>query len=142
MERYGNYKVIIAADKVASMAEWYGVRYISPVSKMVPLDLQSRPAVMGNVSITSAAYGGFGLMGDSVTVGVGDNSSGIYHADLKDRITNFNPGAPSHHGEFVNGIVGGAANVDPLSASITPHVSLVDFYFDCRPLALCTMIIT
>ena len=130
MERYGNYKVIIAADKVASMAEWYGVRYISPVSKMVPLDLQSRPAVMGNVSITSAAYGGFGLMGDSVTVGVGDNSSGIYHADLKDRITNFNPGAPSHHGEFVNGIVGGAANVDPLSASITPHVSLVDFYFD------------
>ena len=35
---------------------------------------------------------------------------GIYHIDLKDRITNFNPAAITHHGVHVNGIVGGAGN--------------------------------
>ena len=129
-EKYGSYKVIIGANKVQTMAEWYGVRYISPVTSMVPLDLQSIPAVKGNIAATSALYGGDGLLGDSVTVGIGDESSGIYHADIKDRITNFNPAPQSHHGEFVNGVVGGAANVDPLSASITPHVALVDHLFD------------
>jgi Subtilase family/Secretion system C-terminal sorting domain len=130
MEQYGAYKVIVAAAKVRSMAQWYGVRYISPISEIVPLDLQSRPAVKGNIAVSSPVYGGYGLTGDSVTVGVGDNASGIYHSDLKDRITNFNPAPESHHGEHVNGIVGSATIVDPLAASMAPHVSLVDYLYD------------
>ena len=130
MERYSSYKVFVAASKIYAIAQWYGVRYISPVTGMVPYDLQSRPAVKGNVAVTSPAFGGYGLAGDSVTVGVGDNCSGIYHADLKDRITNFNPAPLSHHGEHVNGLVGGAASLDPLAASMAPHVSLVDFLYD------------
>lgn len=130
MESYGSFKVIIDASKVRSLAQWYGVRYISPVTDIVPLDLQSRPAVKGNIAVSSPVYGGYGLAGDSVTVGVGDNSSGIYHVDLKDRITNFNPAPQSHHGEHVNGIVGSAAIVDPLAASMAPHVSLIDHLYD------------
>ena len=130
MERYGNYKVIVPANKVRSLAQWYGVRYISPVTGIVPLDLQSRPAVKGNVAVSAPEYGGYGLLGNGVTVGVGDNASGIYHIDLKDRITNFNAGPISHHGEHVNGIVGGAAIIDPAAASMAPHVSLLDFLYD------------
>ena len=130
LERYGSYKVAIAASKLHALASWYGVRYISPLTKIVPLDNQSMPAVKGNVARGPIAYGGYGLLGDSVTVGVGDESSGIYHADLKDRITNFNPAASAHHGEFVNGIVGSAATIDPLATIITPHVLLVDHLFD------------
>ncbi len=130
LERYGSYKITIAANKLSALAEWYGVRYISPLTKMVPLDLQSMPAVKGNIARGSVLYGGYGLLGDSVTVGVGDESSGIYHADLKDRITNFNPAPDLHHGEFVNGVVGSAANIDPLATIITPHVLLVDHLFD------------
>ena len=96
---------------------------------MLPLDLQSRPAVKGNFAISSL-YGGHNLTGDSVTVGVGDNASGIYHIDLVDRITNFNPVGISHHGEHVNGIVGGAAIIDPLAGSIAPHVNLIDHLYD------------
>ncbi len=129
-ERYGSYKVVIGANKVRGLAEWYGVRYISPLTKMVPLDVQSMPAVKGNIARGSVLYGGYGLLGDSVTVGVGDESSGIYHADLRDRITNFNPAPNEHHGEFVNGVVGSAANIDPLATIITPHVLLVDHLFD------------
>jgi len=130
MEQYGSYKVIIGAPKVRAIAAWYGVRYISPVSAVVPLDIQSVPAVRSNIVNSSAAYGGYNLLGDSVTIGVGDESSGIYHADTKDRVINFNPGPDAHHGGFVNGIVGGAANVDPLAECVTPHTTLVDHYFD------------
>jgi len=130
MEQYGSYKVIIASGAVKEMAAWYGVRYISPVTKMVPLDLQSRPAVKGNLAVASPLYGGYDLLGDSITVGVGDNTSGIYHADMQDRVTNFNPAAITHHGVFVNGIVGSAAIIDPLSEGQAPHVNLVDFLFD------------
>lgn len=130
MEAQGLYKTTIGADKLKALASWYGVKYISPLTDMVPLDLQSRPAVKGNVAVGSVLNGGYGLNGDSVTVGVGDNTSGIYHADLKDRITNFNPAPMLHHGEHVNGIVGSAANVDPLAGTIAPHVSLVDHLYD------------
>ncbi len=128
LQNYGSYKVIIDASKVTKLASWYGVKSLSPVG-ILPLDLQSRPAVKGNFAISSQ-YGGHNLTGDSVTVGVGDNASGIYHIDLVDRITNFNPVGISHHGEHVNGIVGGAAIIDPLAGSIAPHVSLIDQFYD------------
>jgi hypothetical protein len=130
MENYGAYRVVLPADKVRSLAQWHGVRYISPATDMVPLDLQSRPAVKGNIAVASPANGGYGLTGDSVTVGVGDNSSGAYHIDLVERITNFTPVKGANHGQHVNGIVGGAAIIDPLSASMAPRVSLVDFLYD------------
>ena len=130
MEKYRSYNVMIAANKVRSLAQWYGVRYISPVTEIVPLDIQSRAAVKGNISFSPATYGGYGLLGDSVTVGVGDNTSGIYHTDTRDRAINFNPAPMVHHGVFTNGIAGGAAIVDPLSIGLTPHVTLVDHYFD------------
>ena len=130
MERYGSYKVIIEASKVRSMAGWYGLQNLSPVTTMVPLDLQSKPAVKGNVATSLQIYGGYALTGDGVCVGVGDDASGIYHADIKDRITNFNPAPIAHHGEHVNGIVGGAANIDPLAIGMAPHVTLVDHLYD------------
>ena len=130
LEQYGSYKVIIAGERLHSVAQWYGVRDISPATDIVPLDLESRPAMRANIAVASPANGGYGLNGDGVTVGVGDNASGIYHADINDRITNFNPSPISNHGEHVNGIVGGAANVDPLGAGMADHALLIDHFYD------------
>ena len=130
MEKYGSYKISIDARNLYNVAQWYGVSYISPLTEMVPFDLQSRPAVKGNIAVASLAHGGYALTGDSVVVGVGDNSSGIFHADLKDRITNFNPVPMSNHGAHVNGIVGGAGSLDPLGVGMATHVSLVDYLYD------------
>ena len=130
MESYGTYKLVIAAEKVRGLAAWYGVQNISPVTAMVPFDLQSRPAIKGNVSISPLSVGGYNLMGDSVTVGVGDNASGIYHVDIKERITNFNPAPMRAHGSHVNGIVGGAAIVDPMAEGMAPHALLLDYLYD------------
>lgn len=130
MEPQHAYKITIAADKVHGLASWYGVLDISPVTGMVPFDFQSRPAVKGNIAVAKGIYGGYDLTGDSITVGVGDNASGIYHADLKDRITNFNPGPMRTHGEHVNGIVAGAGIVDPMAEGMAPHAKLLDYMYD------------
>ncbi len=130
MEQYNAFKVIINAGSVKALASWYGVQNISPVTPMYPLDLQSKPAVKGNVAWALPANGGYGLMGDDVTVGIGDNASGIYHADIKDRIKNFNPAGRANHGEHVNGIVGGSGNLDPLAQGMAPHANMLDFLYD------------
>lgn len=130
MEQYGAYKVIIASGTVKTLAEWYGTRYISPVTEMVPLDLQTRPVVKGNIARAPVANGGYGLLGDSVTVGVGDNASGVIHTDLHDRTVNFNPIKQSNHGIHVNGIIGSAGIIDPFAEGQVPHVQLLNFFFD------------
>ncbi|MCD6011557.1 MAG: family serine peptidase [Flavipsychrobacter sp.] len=130
LDKYGAYNVAITAARIRSLAQWYGVRYISPVTEIEPLDLKARPVVKGNVAAASPVFGGYGLTGDSVTVGVGDDCSGIYHADLKDRIRNYNPAAMGKHGAHVNGIVGGAGNIDPFGVGMATKVSLIDFLYD------------
>ena len=130
LEKYASYKIIIDASKIQALAQWYGVSCISPVSDIVPLDIESVPAVKGNIATAAKIHGGYDLQGDSVTVGVGDDASGIYHADINDRITNFNPVPLSNHGEHVNGIVGGSGNIDPFAQGMAPHVALIDYLYD------------
>jgi Subtilase family/Secretion system C-terminal sorting domain len=131
MRQYGYYKIALPGTAVHSLAQWYGTRYISISNdNIAPLDLQSRAVVKNGVATGMPIYGGYGLTGDSVTVGVGDDCSGIYHADLKDRLTNFNPAPMNYHGEHVNGLVGGCANIDPLALGMAPHALLVDHFFD------------
>ncbi len=130
MQKFGSYKVIIPSEKVRAMASWYGVKYISPVTELVPLDIMSMPSMKGNVASAQSIYGGYGLLGDSVTVGVGDNASGIYHIDTKEKTTNFNPGPKSAHGQITNGIVGSSSIVDPFAATTTPNVKLLDHLYD------------
>ncbi len=129
MQPYGYYHITIAAAKLRNLAGWYAVRYISPLTEMAPLDKQSIPAVKGNIGIASPLWNGYGLNGDSVTIGIGDNTSGLYHTDVTDRILNFNPAQMTNHGIHINCIAGGAALLDPLAQSMTPKVSLINFFF-------------
>ncbi|MGN6568751.1 MAG: S8 family serine peptidase [Flavipsychrobacter sp.] len=130
MADYGLYKVVVNADKVKMIGGWYGVKYINIVSQDVMLDYRSKGMEHVNVLNLPAAVGGYGLQGDSVTIGVGDNVSGVYHADLVDRIINYNPAPDTHHGVHVNGIVAGAGNIDPAAEGIAPHARLVDHFFE------------
>lgn len=129
MLEYGAYTVSIPSEKLRLLAGWYGTRYVSPYFEPVTLDLQSIPAVKGNAAIAAPNFGGYGLNGDSVTIGVGDNTSGIFHIDNLDRIINYNPAQVTNHGIHINGITGGAAIVNPLARSMTPKVKLLNFFF-------------
>jgi hypothetical protein len=129
MAAWGYHTVTVPAGMLRRLAGWYAVRFVSPATEMVALDKQSIPAVKGNAAGASPLWGGYGLNGDSVTIGVGDNTSGIYHTDVADRILNFNPAQTTNHGIHINCIAGGAAILDPLAASMTPKVSLINFFF-------------
>lgn len=129
MGQYGYYHVAIAPAKLRNLAGWYAVRYISPLTEPALLDKQSVPAVKGNIAGANALWSGYALNGDSVCIGVGDNTSGIFHTDTRDRITNYNPAQMTNHGIHINGITGGAAILDPLAESMTPRVKLLNFFF-------------
>jgi len=129
--KMGMYRVKIGAGNVQALASFYGVKYITEYRKPIPCDLQARPTVHSNAANTMSYFSGpMGLDGDGVTVGVGDEGSAIYHADENDRVVNFCPFPIAHHGEHVNGIVGGAGNIDPYALGMAPKVQLLDFLFD------------
>lgn len=129
MEPYGYYRITIPSNQIENLAGWYAVRGISPWSDMVPLDRETIANVDGYKAISSPIWGGHGLSGAGVTVGVGDNTSGIFHTDVRDRILNFNPAPMTNHGIHINVITGGAAILDPRAVSVAPDVQLLDFFF-------------
>ncbi len=130
LEAYGTYKVIIAANKVKTLAHSYCIKYISPVAKYANADNAAKATSRINIINQPVNRGGYGLLGDSVTVGVGDDVSGVYHIDMLDRVINYNPAAMRHHGVFTNGIVASAGIVDPLAEGVAPHATLVNQLYD------------
>jgi hypothetical protein len=130
IEQFNAFKITVSADKIKAIAKWYGVKYINPVSEDVPLDYRSKGMEKANIAALPFVAGGYGLLGDGVTVGVGDNASAIYHVDTKDRVINYNPAPDAHHGVHINGIVGGAGIIDPNAEGVAPHVTLVDHFYE------------
>jgi hypothetical protein len=128
-EPYGYYQITMPPGKLRNLAGWYAVRYISPLQTPIPLDKQSIPAVKGSNALASPLFGGYGLNGDGVTIGIGDNTTGAFHTDVADRVINFNPAAQTNHGIHINCIAGGAAILDPLAQSMAPKASLLNFFF-------------
>lgn len=128
-EDHNYYNITIPASALKELAADERVYFIGPATEDRPLDAQSIPAVKGNNAGASPLAGGFGLTGEGVTIGVGDNTSGIFHTDVADRILNYNPAPMTNHGIHINCIAGGAAILDPLAVSMTPKVSLINFFF-------------
>ncbi|MBS1771918.1 MAG: S8 family serine peptidase [Bacteroidetes bacterium] len=120
------YEVDIPANKVMELAGHYSVSAITSKSQDIPLNFESRTAARDNIATLATMYGGYGLSGKGVVVGVGDNVSGNCHIDLKDRIINYNSMPYNYHGVHVNGIVGGAGIIDPKGEGVAPGVTIVD----------------
>ncbi|NCX95423.1 MAG: hypothetical protein EBX41_03245, partial [Chitinophagia bacterium] len=127
---YNTYKIETDYEAMTKLAAWYGVEYISTDGERVALDLQSNPVVKVNVATLPIARGGYGLSGDSVAVAVGDNGSGAFHVDTKDRVVSFHPAKVQKHGSLVNGLVGGAGTLDPVAIGMAPLCKLIDYSFD------------
>lgn len=124
------YKISLPLNNIMLLAAYFGVQYISVYNTPVPLNFESRTASKANLASLATIYGGYGLDGTGVTVGVGDNTSGNFHIDLKDRIINYNPSAYTDHGVHINGIVGGAGIMDPKGEGVAPGARMVDHLFD------------
>lgn len=129
-QKKGLYKLEISSAKILSFASFYGVKYISEPSMNIPLDLDSK----GGEGITTlnmpSVLGGKGLRGKDVMVGIGDNTSGIYHIDQSDRTINYNNGDKTSHGVFVHSILGGEGIMDLAGQGIATEGTCISLFFD------------
>ncbi len=124
------FEASLPGDQIIIFAKWPAVLSIGQAPRDVPLNLESERTTKVNVAKAPAAAGGYGLLGDSVTVGVGDISCGLYHVDTRDRVTNYNFLGYANHGQHVTGTVGGAGTLDPLAEGFAPHAKLINHYFN------------
>jgi hypothetical protein len=122
------YKMQIPAAKLNELAKWYGILYISPLSEDHELDVETKDATKANI-VTYSGSGGLALTGKGVAIGIGDNTTGSYHVDLKDRTINYNPTPYTNHGVHISGIVGGAGLIDPKAEGHAPHATLINHLF-------------
>lgn len=129
LEKLNVYKLIVPADKIINIADWYGTEYISFAANNIPLDAEANATQKSIFATKPISVGGYGLTGDSVVVGVGDNTSGIFHIDLKDRIINYNPAPYQYHGVHTSGIVGGAGIIDPKGEGMASHSTIINHLY-------------
>jgi len=108
----GVYHINIPASSFDKLKAYHAVRSISLSRNPVSLNYEAKAASKANIANLSAIYGGYGLNGDGVTVGIGDNSASNYHIDLKDRVINYNSQPYANHGVHITGIAGGAGIVN------------------------------
>lgn len=117
-------------SEVIQWAKSAFVLYIQP--KFNPSKLSNSQAV-GYTNAEKAhqptSIGGYNLLGDGMTVGVGDDANPI-HIDYIDRVTSFNPSAGNEHGNHTTGTVGGNGIVDQRYRGFAPHVHLIEDYFE------------
>lgn len=121
--------VRLPLNNVTKLAGWYGVNYISKHVPDVTLNTYSKAATRMQVAASAITNGGYNLKGEGITIGVGDNTSGVFHTDLADRIINYNPMGYTNHGVHINGITGGAGIVDPNGEGMAPRATLTNHFF-------------
>lgn len=122
--------VRIARSYLTTLASSPWVAFIGPIARDITLNMDERAASGAAAIQGNLANGGFGLTGQGVTIGVGDNASAILHGDLKDRVVNFNPAPPAYHGVHTSGTAASAGIVDPAATGMAPQAMLVTHLYN------------
>lgn len=124
------YEIQLPKNKLYQLAAWYGTLSVSIKANPRSLNQESKVVTRVENLNTAPALGGYGLQGEGMVIGVGDNASGLDHVDLRDRIINYNPWPFAAHGVHINGIVGGAGIMDPDARGFAPRATLIDHPYD------------
>ena len=124
------YEINIKNTSLIQLASEANVRYLSIVAKDVTLNYDDRAATGAEIVQLPTSQGGLGLDGTGVTVGVGDNSTPIFHTDTRDRVTNFNPDPPELHGQHVAGTITSKGIIDPKGKGMAPNVNVLSHLYN------------
>jgi hypothetical protein len=109
------------------------VEVLSVAPNIMPVGLNNaaRGITNSNIAQLPQSLGGFGLQGEGVTIGVGDNSDPD-HVDFVDRVLRFNPIMPlsnARHAFHTTGTVGGNGIVDERFKGFANKSRLVSDYY-------------
>jgi hypothetical protein len=106
------------------------VRFIAIPPVIVPLNQDAAASTGATFAQSPVATGGYGLDGSAITVGVGDNSTGTVHIDVRDRTINFDPWPASMHGVHTTLTVAGKGIMDPRTRGMAPGSRILSHLFD------------
>lgn len=129
LQSVGIYRITIPTSSFNKLKSYYAIKRIALVQQPQPLNYESKTASKSNIANLPAIYGGSGLKGKGVMVGIGDNSAANYHIDLKDRGINYNPQQYANHGVHISGIVSGAGIVNTKGEGVAPEASFINHLF-------------
>lgn len=119
------YEISISNKRINALAASPYVTYITIQAVDQPINNDERAMTGASLLSSSLALGGLDLNGASVTVGVGDNSSGLFHTDTRDRIINFNPDPMELHGQHVTGTIAGKGIINPRGKGLAPNATIL-----------------
>lgn len=119
------YEIELPNTVINALANELYVTYISMAAKDVSLNNDERA-----ITNTNYVHNTLGLDGTGITVGVGDNSTSLFHTDVRDRVTNFNPDPPELHGQHTSGTVAGKGILDPNGKGMAPNAALLNHLYN------------
>jgi subtilisin family serine protease len=120
----------LPATALASVLALPYIITVGPAAQRIPLNADQRGYSGAAVLSLPASLGGKGLLGDSLVIGVGDNTAPIYHIDLVDRTVNNNPEPVTNHGVHVSGTAAGAGILNPAGRGMAPHATVIAELYD------------
>ncbi|HET8573392.1 MAG TPA: S8 family serine peptidase [Edaphocola sp.] len=124
-----NVFIIRAAYKnIIRLAQSPYVLLIQPAFTPTPLNVMAEGYTNTEIAHQPIALGGYNLLGNGVTVGIGDDSN-PFHVDYNDRIRRFSPSIQNTHGIHTTGTVGGNGIKDQRYRGFVPESHLISDYF-------------
>ncbi len=122
--------VHLPVSLLSNMAVWPEVKSMDlHHPKDTVLNVFSRRMAGVAYGTNSPTNGGLGLLGEGITVGVGDNTNVYNHVDYSDRHINHNPYPQNNHGYHVCGTVAGAGIIRERFRGVLTKSTLVSSLF-------------
>lgn len=124
------FEIELPQNKITSIASSPFVLYLSIATYDKTLNADARAGTGATLLALSTTAGGLGLEGKGVTIGIGDNTSAIFHIDDLDRITNFNPAGPTNHGVHTTTTAVGKGIINPKAKGMAPSADVLAHFFN------------
>lgn len=122
------FEIEVADNELMALAKEAMVIFVSPAAQVQPLNFDARSS--SGAKLLGASSSGYNLDGSGVTLGIGDNVAGIYHIDVRDRVTNFNPDGPTMHGVHTTTTMAGKGIMDPHTVGMAPAAKVLGHLYD------------
>lgn len=118
----------IARKNIKRLAQSPYVLFIQPTFTPTPLNVLAEGYTNTEIAHQPIALGGYNLLGNGVTVGIGDNSN-PFHVDYNDRIRRFSPSIENTHGIHTTGTLAGNGIKDQRFRGFAPESDIISDYF-------------
>lgn len=123
------YEIEANESQLSSISELPIVAFINESRKDFILNEKSKIIHNATSASRAIADGGFGLKGEGVIVGVGDDGAGLSHIDLNNRIISYTGGIVNSHGSHVTGTIVGGGLRSKDREGYAPKAKVINQFF-------------